>query len=79
MKNTSEMSDPWYKIANTDEVNSPALLVYPDRIEANIRKMIEIAGSADRLRPHVKTHKMAGDHQITDETWHKQIQMCYNI
>ena len=58
MKNTSELSDPWYKFTNTDEVNSPALLIYPDRIEANIRKMVEVAGSADRLRPHVKTHKM---------------------
>jgi len=37
---------------------TPALLVWPDRIEANIRRMIEIAGGTDRLRPHCKTHKM---------------------
>jgi len=58
MKSTSDPSDNWYKIGNTDEVTSPSLLVYPDRIEANIKKMIEIAGGVDRLRPHVKTHKM---------------------
>ena len=59
MKNTSDSNDNWYKIDNADEVSSPSLLVYPERIEANIKKMIDIAGGADRLRPHVKTHKMA--------------------
>lgn len=49
----------WYEVINIDRVSSPSILVYPDRIESNIRKMIEIAGSAERLRPHVKTHKMA--------------------
>ena len=42
MKSTSDPSDNWYKIGNTDEVTSPSLLVYPDRIEANIKKMIGI-------------------------------------
>jgi D-serine deaminase-like pyridoxal phosphate-dependent protein len=51
-------SGDWFKVSNENEINSPALLVYPDRIESNIRKMIEIAGGTDRLRPHVKTHKM---------------------
>lgn len=49
----------WYEVANINEVPSPALLVYPERIENNIRKMIEIAGDVKRLRPHVKTHKMS--------------------
>ncbi len=48
----------WYEAVNISEVPSPALLVYPDRIESNIRKMVEIAGDVSRLRPHVKTHKM---------------------
>jgi len=48
----------WYVIDNRDDVFSPALLVYPDRIEENIRRMIAVAGDAGRLRPHVKTHKM---------------------
>lgn len=52
--------DLWYLIANAAEVPSPALLVYPDRIESNIRRMVKIAGSVDSLRPHVKTHKMPG-------------------
>ncbi len=48
----------WFQIGNEDEVASPALLVYPERIVSNIQKMITIAGSVNRLRPHVKTHKM---------------------
>ena len=49
---------PWYIAANIESVASPSLLVYPGRIEANIRHTIEIAGGTSRLRPHVKTHKM---------------------
>src|SRR5215467_11278372 len=53
------MPTPWYSIANLDDVPSPALLVYPDRVAKNTRRMIAMAGGVDRLRPHVKTHKMA--------------------
>jgi len=42
----------------TDNILTPALAVYPDRIDHNIDKMIEIAGNPDRLRPHVKTYKI---------------------
>ena len=59
MKNGPDLNDNWYQIDNADVVTSPSLLIYPDRIEANIKKAINIAGNADRLRPHVKTHKMA--------------------
>lgn len=53
------MNDPdWFRVANVDEVPSPALLVYPERVEANVRRMVAIAGDPARLRPHVKTHKM---------------------
>ncbi len=53
------MSENWYKVNNPGEVLSPSLLVYKDRIAFNIDLMIKIAGDADRLVPHVKTHKMA--------------------
>jgi D-serine deaminase-like pyridoxal phosphate-dependent protein len=52
-------SDKWYMVRNEDEICSPALLVYPERIKNNILKMIEIAGGVDNLRPHAKTHKMS--------------------
>jgi D-serine deaminase-like pyridoxal phosphate-dependent protein len=56
----SGMNSPpvkWYHVVNVDDVASPALLVYPERIEANVRKMVAMAGSPQRLRPHIKTHK----------------------
>ena len=51
-------SVPWYDVANVDEVESPSLLIYPARVEENIRRMIAIAGGVARLRPHIKTHKL---------------------
>lgn len=53
------LNDNWYKLKNVSEVSSPSLLVYPDRIEENIRRIIKIARGAKHLRPHVKTHKMS--------------------
>ena len=50
-------SRPWYEIANIDQLDTPALVVYPDRIKENIRRAIGMTGDAARLRPHVKTHK----------------------
>ncbi len=50
---------PWYKIEEEEKVASPALLVYPEKVEQNIRTMIEMTGGPEKLRPHVKTHKMA--------------------
>lgn len=56
----STENNRWYEVLDADKIPSPALLVYPDRIEENIKRMIAIAGgNASRLRPHVKTHKMA--------------------
>src|SRR3989442_14814972 len=52
-------SHPWFALANVHEVPSPALLVYPDRVEENVRRMIALVGGTARLRPHMKTHKMA--------------------
>lgn len=48
----------WYEVSNADEIASPALLIYPHRVEQNIQVMMEIAGDVSRLRPHVKTHKL---------------------
>jgi len=51
--------DSWYAVTASGAIPTPALLVYPDRIEENVRRMISLAGRPDRLRPHVKTHKMS--------------------
>lgn len=52
------MQKTWYELINAREIPSPGLLVYPDRIEENIRRMIRMAGGVERLRPHIKTHKL---------------------
>ncbi len=52
------MSTPWFTVTNEAEIPSPALLLFWERIEANIERMISIAGDPARLRPHVKTHKL---------------------
>ena len=49
----------WYQLSETKTASSPALLVYPKRIEYNAALMLQIAEDPDRLRPHIKTHKMA--------------------
>ncbi|MGN6247669.1 MAG: D-TA family PLP-dependent enzyme [Ginsengibacter sp.] len=53
------MEKSWFTVNRPDEIDSPALLIYKDRVKSNIQKMIAIAGDAQRLMPHVKTHKMA--------------------
>lgn len=47
----------WYEVLNINELDSPALIVFPDRVKYNIHLAIKIAGDVNRLRPHVKTHK----------------------
>lgn len=47
-----------YTIHDTHAILSPALLIFEELLESNLRKMIEIAGNPGRLRPHCKTHKM---------------------
>jgi D-serine deaminase-like pyridoxal phosphate-dependent protein len=47
-----------FSVSNEAEIGSPALLLFSEKIDRNIRRMIEIAGGAERLRPHVKTHKL---------------------
>ncbi len=49
----------WFDVENLEEIESPALLIYPGRVEENIRRMVAMAGNPGRLRPHVKTHKLA--------------------
>lgn len=51
------MSEAWYEIKNIEEVDSPVLVVFPDRVKHNIRLAIDMIGDVNRLRPHIKTNK----------------------
>ena len=53
------MDKDWYRINNVEDIPSPSLVVFPRRIEENIKLMIKIAGGTEKLRPHIKTHKIA--------------------
>lgn len=49
----------WFTIKNIDAIDSPALVIYKERVAENIvllKGMVD--GSVDRLRPHVKTNKI---------------------
>lgn len=48
-----------YSIDDIDQLDSPALVVYPERVRHNIDLAIRMIGNVQRLRPHVKTHKSA--------------------
>lgn len=49
----------WFTIDNVADLDSPALVVYPDRVKENIRVLKTFVPDSKRLRPHVKTHKSA--------------------
>jgi D-threonine aldolase len=59
---TTESAEPssaaTMRLENESDVPSPSLLIYPDRVDANLRSMIARVGDPARLRPHIKTHKL---------------------
>ena len=48
-----------YRLAEAGQLMTPALLIYPEIVDANIRAMIAVlGGDTDRWRPHIKTSKL---------------------
>ncbi len=54
---------PWderYRVADTEDVLTPALVVYPEIVAANIAATLRLLnGDPDRWRAHIKTSKLA--------------------
>ena len=48
-----------FSLEDTQQIVSPALIYDLQIIERNVDRMIQMAGGAQRLWPHVKTHKCA--------------------
>ena len=46
------------RLEDEAQAPSPSLLIFPDRVDENLRRMIAIVGDPARLRPHIKTHKL---------------------
>ena len=49
--------DTWYTIRNVEALDTPALVVYPDRVRKNIELAKRFVDDVAILRPHVKTNK----------------------
>jgi D-serine deaminase-like pyridoxal phosphate-dependent protein len=60
----------WARGVDLSLIASPALLLGLEPIERNLSTMLEVAGGPERLRPHVKTHKLG---------WLVQRQMALGI
>ena len=57
----------WYELHNINTVDSPALLVYTERMRDNILALKATVNDVQRLRPHVKTSKMTEAAQLLIE------------
>lgn len=54
-----DLSADAYSIQRIEEVLTPALAIYPEIVDANIRATLALVGGvANRWRPHVKTSKL---------------------
>lgn len=58
------MNKEWYHIKDIQQIDSPALVVFPQQVKKNIQAAIETVGNVDRLRPHIKTNKSAAATQL---------------
>lgn len=47
-----------YAIDDLAAIPSPSLVIFAEKARRNARKLVALARGTDRLRPHVKTHKM---------------------
>ncbi|WP_419801502.1 D-TA family PLP-dependent enzyme [Mucilaginibacter sp.] len=47
----------WYQISHTENLQTPALAIYPNRVRQNIDLLISKIDHVSRLRPHIKTCK----------------------
>jgi D-serine deaminase-like pyridoxal phosphate-dependent protein len=54
-----EAAKDWFVVNNVSAIDSPALLIYRDRVKENIRLLIRAVTDINILRPHVKTSKIA--------------------
>lgn len=48
-----------YKVADPDGLETPAMLVFKEKVDHNIRAVCELVGGGQNLMVHVKTHKSA--------------------
>ena len=47
----------WYSIQNAETLDTPALVIYPDRVKKNLEIVKTFVDDVGKLRPHIKTSK----------------------
>lgn len=47
----------WYSIRNAETLDTPALVIYPERVKRNISLVKTFVSDVRNLRPHIKTNK----------------------
>jgi D-serine deaminase-like pyridoxal phosphate-dependent protein len=47
----------WYAISDIEALDTPSLIVYPERVKKNIATLINMIDDVAQLRPHAKTNK----------------------
>jgi D-serine deaminase-like pyridoxal phosphate-dependent protein len=47
----------WYTINDVETLDTPALVIYPERVKKNINTLVSMIDDVSRLRPHAKTFK----------------------
>lgn len=53
------MQENWWKIKSDINIDTPFLAAYEDRIRFNLERLIgSVNGDTQKLRPHIKTHKI---------------------
>ncbi|MCD9576122.1 D-TA family PLP-dependent enzyme [Flavobacterium soyae] len=53
------MQENWWKIKSDINIDTPFLAAYEDRIRFNLERLIgSVNGNTQKLRPHIKTHKI---------------------
>lgn len=53
----TDTDDNWYQLKAENKIDSPALLIYTDRVIDNISLIKKMLSGPEKLRPHVKTCK----------------------
>lgn len=50
-------SPEWYRIDNIETLDTPVVVVYPERVQENIRILKKFVPDMRKVRPHMKTNK----------------------
>ncbi len=72
------LSTNWFAIADTTLLDTPALVVYPNRVKHNLALLKEMIDDMNRLRPHIETHKCREAVMLTIEAGIKKFK-CATI